>query len=277
MSTRTYWPKARRWLRFHTHRAWHTLTRTPYTGPRVLSNSVPKAGSHLLLRCLELMPGLIYTRAHLDWHMPLDAVRAALDDVRPGEFATAHLPYTPEVDRLLQQRQMRHLLIIRDPRDIVVSHVHWVTYRYTQGRFHPYFRSLPDDAARLMASIQGTPTLPQGDRLEDIGTRVRAYLAWVERGALLVRFEDLVGPAGGGTREAQHTTIRRIADYLGLPLSDAQVRAIAARLYNRRAPTFRRGHIGDWRNHFSEAHKAAFKAVAGDLLIALGYEKNDNW
>ncbi len=37
------------------------------------------------------------------------------------------------------------------------------------------------------------------------------------------------------------------------------------------------GAVGDWRNHYSEEHKRAFKEVCGKQLIELGYERNDNW
>ena len=40
---------------------------------------------------------------------------------------------------------------------------------------------------------------------------------------------------------------------------------------------FRKGIIGDWRNHFSQQNVDTFKEIAGDLLIAAGYEKDDHW
>lgn len=39
----------------------------------------------------------------------------------------------------------------------------------------------------------------------------------------------------------------------------------------------RKGIAGDWRNYFSKKNVLAFKSVAGDALIALGYEKDWNW
>lgn len=40
---------------------------------------------------------------------------------------------------------------------------------------------------------------------------------------------------------------------------------------------YRKGTPGDWKNHFRQQHKRAFKKKYGDLLIRLGYEKNNNW
>ncbi len=40
---------------------------------------------------------------------------------------------------------------------------------------------------------------------------------------------------------------------------------------------YRKGVSGDWRNHFSEEEKEKFKSMAGDLLIKLNYEHDNNW
>jgi hypothetical protein len=39
----------------------------------------------------------------------------------------------------------------------------------------------------------------------------------------------------------------------------------------------RKGVAGDWRSVFTERDKQIFKEAAGDLLIEVGYEKDDNW
>ena len=269
-------PRIARLVRLYLHRLSLTLGMGG-DGPRVLSNSIPKAGSNLLLRCLELMPGIVYARLHLDHRQPVEDVIRALRGLRSGEFATAHLPFSLPLARAVHGLGVRPLLMIRDPRDIVISHVYWVTYRYTEGRFHPYFRQLPDDDARLMASIRGTPPLPDGSRLEDIGARVRSYLKWAEHGALVVRFEHLVGPEGGGSRQAQVAEIQAIARHIGLPLTEKSAEHLASRLFSQKSPTFRRGRIGTWRERFTPEHKAAFKEVAGNLLIELGYENDLDW
>jgi hypothetical protein len=38
-----------------------------------------------------------------------------------------------------------------------------------------------------------------------------------------------------------------------------------------------KGAIGGWKNKFEHSHKEAFKKVAGNLLIELGYETDYNW
>jgi hypothetical protein len=45
----------------------------------------------------------------------------------------------------------------------------------------------------------------------------------------------------------------------------------------RKSHTFRSGKTGGWRGHFTDQHKKLFKDVAGDLLVRLGYEENNDW
>lgn len=40
---------------------------------------------------------------------------------------------------------------------------------------------------------------------------------------------------------------------------------------------YRKGVAGDWANHFSPAHVAAFKERFGDLVVRLGYESDNEW
>ncbi|MBI3331468.1 glycosyltransferase [Candidatus Peregrinibacteria bacterium] len=40
---------------------------------------------------------------------------------------------------------------------------------------------------------------------------------------------------------------------------------------------YRKGTVGDWKNHFTEAHAAWFKENHGDLVTRLGFEQDDAW
>jgi hypothetical protein len=93
----------------------------------------------------------------------------------------------------------------------------------------------------------------------------------------LVYFERLVGPLGGGDHNLQTLEILRIADHLEINLPANDIASISSRVFDVASPTFRKGIIGDWRNYFTSEHKQAFKNVAGQLLIDLGYEPNFDW
>ena len=105
-----------------------------------------------------------------------------------------------------------------------------------------------------------------------------------ESHSLLVRFENLVGEKGGGSLNSQLEELKKIATFLNIPLSQDALSVIAHELYGIQslkntalAATFREGKIGAWRNTFKEEHKEKFKKRFNERLIALGYEKNDQW
>jgi hypothetical protein len=53
--------------------------------------------------------------------------------------------------------------------------------------------------------------------------------------------------------------------------------AFEASINPKKSPTFHSGKTGKWKKHFTDEHKKIFKDMAGDLLVKLGYEKNNDW
>jgi sulfotransferase 6B1 len=247
---------------------------------RIVANSIPKAGTHLLRKCLHLFPGLVDAGVHLDISLQTSKIYNLLENMPDGGVATAHLLYQKEYADILKKLTYKTILIIRDPRDIVVSFVHHVM-NTDQHYLNRYFHSLPDDEARIMASIVGVKEKIvswEDVALRDIGDLCYAFMEWSsEEITCLVHFERLVGPLGGGDRSLQIREIIRIAHHLGINLSATDIASISDGVFDVASPTFRKGIIGDWHNQFTSAHKQAFKDVAGQLLIDLGYVSNFDW
>jgi hypothetical protein len=257
--------------------------------PKVLLNSIPKAGTHLLAALLRALPRMMFSglQLTLDEFMfdtsrtkgtDFDRRRLArvLGSVCNGQFVIAHFPAHRELGPLIAAAGLKSILMIRDPRDIAVSHSFYVN-NHPRHPLHRRYKELHSDEARLLASIVG---LPGNGRalIEDIGTRLDRFTPWLSYDNTYVcRFESLVGPSGGGSADLQKREVATIASRLNRHLSDAGIERTAQRIWSSRAATFRRGRIGDWRNHFSNEHKAAFKEVAERHLIALGYEDGPIW
>lgn len=246
-------------------------------GPPVLAISVPKAGTHLLERCLAALPGMVCYHAgvRLFRASPPSAadVTRAVAGMGGHTFTSMHLAWSPEVEAVLRARGFRVLLLVRDPRDVAVSFAHFAVARRRHPQ-HALFAGLADDQQRLAMAIAGDPAQGEEPRVR---RRFDKLLPWRDHGALLVRFEDLVGAAGGGSGAAQREAIGRIAAHIDVPLDDAQAAAVAARAFSARSPTFRRGRAGGWRQEFTAAHEALAAEMFGDLLVDLGYEQDRAW
>ncbi len=269
-----------RWIGRWIHALLLAQLRANHPGPKVMANGIPKAGTHLLMRCLSLLPEMKETGLQVNgYKMTVNQINKTMRWVRGGSFLWGHLPFDTAVAELLHSLDMKHILIIRDPRDVVVSHFNYVTYKYVPHHLHKYYRALGNDFERLMASIKGVDArfsrTDQG--LPNISQRFKSFLKWKDHSCLIVRFENLVGDSGGGKSSLQFQEINRIVEWMGMDLDDESVHRIGQQIYNRKSNTFRKGTVGDWRNHFTEAHKDAFKELAGDLLIELEYEVDCNW
>ncbi len=94
--------------------------------------------------------------------------------------------------------------------------------------------------------------------------------------ALVVKFEDLVGPKGGGSLDAQKLEIRKIADYLGIKITEKEIDDIADKLFGRTI-TFKKGQIGQWKEEFTALQISQVKEKLDSLLIELGYESDFDW
>ena len=259
--------------------------------PRVFANSFPKGGTHLLSALLGELPRMMFSGVHCaagdftagaerpdPGNVGWERLRRTLGRVNRGQFLTAHFPHVEGLAEELDRMGYRSLLILRDPRDVVVSAQHYVT-KMTDHDLHRRFTEqyrTPDE--RIAATIAGFPADEYGRGQGSIGERLGRYLPWLSTpGVLVVRFEDLVGAAGGGSRERQDAAVEAVARHVGRSLRPEQVRAVAGRVWSDKSSTFREGRIGGWRDKLTPEQIALFKDVAGDQLIALGYETGVDW
>jgi hypothetical protein len=129
-----------------------------------------------------------------------------------------------------------------------------------------------------MASISGFPGDKHGPAMESIGDRLKSYAPWSDADSVyFCRFEDLIGPKGGGDMDVQFKVINELTHFLDRPQSASSVEKLCARIWAPKSATFRKGMRGDWKNHFNTEHKEKFKKIAGEYLIRFGYEHDMDW
>jgi hypothetical protein len=266
------------------HRRFAALTAPPRGWPILLGISFPKSGTHLLDQILlgfsKVAP--FSRRLHSFYaeyagesglkRAPEEAL-AWLNSLRPRDIASAHLFARPEVVDCVGSPTFLPFFIFRDPRDVVVSHVYYVTEMETRHVHHDYYASLPDFDSRLKVSILGRSNTTI--EFPNIAERFASYLGWLEYSSILpIHFEDLI--------HDRAATLNRILDHFlaRVPLStprQATLAALESSIDPTRSPTFRSGKTGEWKKYFTDEHKKIFKDVAGDLLVRLEYEKDNDW
>jgi sulfotransferase 6B1 len=260
-------------------------------GPRVFANSFPKGGTHLLSALLGELPRMMFSGVHraagdytddelrpdganLDW----PRLRRTLESVNRGQYATGHFPHAAGLEELLDELGYRTLLMIRDPRDVAVSAQYYVTTMAGHDLHRRFAERYADEEERLAATITGFAADDDGRGQDSLGERLSRFVPWLSApGVLVVRFEDLIGASGGGTRATQEETVAAVARHVGRELDPGRVSAVADRVWSDKSSTFRQGRAGGWRDHFTPEHIRLFKDHAGCQLIELGYESDLDW
>ncbi len=180
----------------------------------------------------------------------------------------AHLPYHQEVSDIITNTNIKHIFIVRDPRDVLISQVKYIAEIDLTHPAHELYATLSDEE-KLMVSIQGKKGITT-----PIDIALAKYSPWIsDKNCLVVKFEDLIGSNGGGDDDTQKETVKKIAEYLELSLSGDEIDMIAGHIFSRDTITFRKGTCGDWVNEFKVQHIEAFRGIVSDeLLSSFGYE-----
>lgn len=161
------------------------------------------------------------------------------------------------------------VLNYRDPRDCLVSLINFIEGKTAGGFgnfserriYHAILSSMSTMAEKLECALRD-PSFP--------GRHEFARSLWLLQHPQVckTRYEDLIGPRGGGSRERQVQAVTAVLDHLG---SSARADQVADRLYNHGSWSFHRGQTGDWRDAFTSRTLRLFYEVHGDIVEQYGY------
>ena len=238
-------------------------------------NSVPKAGTHLLI---ELMEAFGFQRPYSE-DLPMDEEKLdaghyySLQHMTREHLARPRHRIGPFVDAFCRSPL---LFMIRDPRDVATSLAHYLSVQTDYHILQSHFASLPKKE-RLIAAILGDYPLPvyinRNMRFTgSIRDLFMAYADWVRHplsNTIIFRFEDLIGPRGGGDRRSQLHSTWTAQLALHVPGSPEQY---ADKVFSPSSLTFRKGQIGSYKKEFGKAHRTAFDSLCPDFREIFGYE-----
>lgn len=170
----------------------------------------------------------------------------------------------------------RAVVVLRDPRDIVISLQYSLLYSHQAD---PGTELSRKDLA--LASSQDQNVTRR--MIEAFGAGPRMFFTWTntaDASALVIRYEDLIADQIGG--------FRGIYDWLGWRIPEDILALVVRRLSfesrSGRAPGtldpyshYRKGVAGDWRNYFTREHGRYWERAYPGLLRSIGYESADDW
>jgi sulfotransferase 6B1 len=243
---------------------------------KILINTVPKSGTHLLLQLVLGIPGVQTSTSCQEpvSHENIHRLHAML----PNELVAGHMVYSEDIHRFLQTLEIKQIFVYRDFRDTVVSAAHFIANTFHDNHlYHFYDRYLnhrfEDLVSHLIEGIQHPSYSDPG-----IYHQFLPLFPWREApGILALRYEDLVR-----NQESRYNACKKILDYLyGNTMNENMKNHVINLMMQNVKPekswTFRREVIGDWKTELNDRQKAALKKQVGPLLIKWGYEKDENW
>lgn len=247
-----------------------------FASKKILFFSVPKSGTHLLSKLLWKM-----TNRSVEWLAPCyyGDPKPDPESLDPNDRGIYLHHLFSSFDTIKDDHSGKYIkiLLIRDPRDTLVSQVEWTgsckgCWWWAPNKFNDMFVNLPRKQ-KYMTAIH----YPEEKEHYGLKYFFRKALEWMEDPEVLVlRFEELVGPEGGGDAEVQKNAIRKLAAHIGYTVTEEDVDWLAEHVFGGTA-TFNKGQIGTWRENFTPDITKQFKNQMGQLLIDLGYEKDNNW
>jgi hypothetical protein len=196
-------------------------------------------------------------------------------DQAPGTFLGPLYNVTPAQWIAQRSPDDRAIVVLRDPRDRLVSWVYSMAYSH-----------VPDTAVQLARDLIGPMDTRRRILLGIFEFRRIAhhFEQWSQfeddRQTLVTHYEKIV--------EGQKTEFRRIVNFLGWDVPDAALEsAIERRSFAKRSGRqrgeedkfshYRKGVPGDWRHYFDRAMGQRWEELSPGLLRKLGYEKTDTW
>lgn len=232
--------------------------------------TIPKSGTHLLLKCIEHL-----TDKKARWSGFPNAPRLLeknIEELLPNEFLVTHLPYGNSFEDILKKHNALCILNIRDPRDQIVSFAHFV---HDDNFDQWWFRSestIQENITSLISNGDIYYLWPaQHGLCKNVNDFYTSFLGWQNCPLFLtIKFENLVGPQGGGSDQTQEQSIKQIATHLGIEANNKLIKDISQKLFGG-TETFRKGTIGSWKEAFSNEQKKRFMDIADKLLVKLDY------
>ena len=200
-----------------------------------------------------------------------------LNDIPSGVIVSPLYIRYEDFDNIPKPKGSRAFFVIRDPRDIVVSA--YFSMKFSHSVIDSFIAETREKL-NAMTESEGIMEIIQNH------TSVSVLEGWAHalqaNKIRAFRFENVFGPA------TQRDSAQDLLSYCGIEISDNDLDKLLEKYsfgkFSGREPGhedahhhYRKGVAGDWKNHFTENHKAAFKNHAGEVLIKLGYEKGPDW
>lgn len=240
-------------------------------GPKVVLNSLPKSGTHLLESLFLQLPLMRHCgkkTLRLELQNPIAPKLKVLSSLKKGQFLLSHMQFHESVLEVSQTNNLRIIHLVRDPRDVLLSHLNYIEKMDTTQNSHKFISQYQSRFDKLKAMMEG-----KKDILEPFPAVLDKFSSWsLQKQVLCVKFEDLIGPNGGGDGSKQLESVKRICEFISIDLDENKIKEISDKIYSVKSSTFNKGKIGNWMRVLNEDEKKWINTILSNQIKSYGYE-----
>ena len=186
-------------------------------------------------------------------------------------YVSGHAAYSDHLINLLREKRYKIIQVIRHPGAFIYS---WSKYIEEPG----YYWNEARQTLLTMGFDQRLEFMITGGKYDSLyypGIREilqRAEGWYLQEDVQVVRFEDLIGPEGGGDSARQDWIISELLNYLGMDWTPEDIDYLKGNLFGGTV-TFRVGKINQWRK---DMHPETYRSLMAEIssfpfLKELGY------
>lgn len=240
---------------------------------KVFFVSVPKSGTHMLMLYFNLVGFAHVGQSPAAVYLAPDST--IIEDIREGEVTAWHERWNPQVVKRLVDNQVHVVFLYRDPRGQACSLMHWLMRDEGHALHRAFMDDFPSTHERLSLIISGGNIA--GQQMAGISQVYSEYRRWLDEPFVFpLRFEDIIGPSGGGSRERQLSVLRDLMAFTGAAERAPEPEQLADMLFGNQATTFRKGQIDSWKEEFTpELHEMLLQEFNG-VLDLWGYDPKES-
>lgn len=236
------------------------------TPVRVMATCFPKSGTNLLIQILgrahhiQVPSQIIYRGLEVSGTAMVPNVtrEMVLEDLRTYKgIGFGHVPFSRDFWEATHHQKTLPIVLIRDPRDAIVSHAHYV-------------KTKPDVQMNFVTG-NGIPLSESTDPISDLiilsRQRWESFMGWFRGPTMAIKFEDLISDP---IKQANRISVAlgNSASELGMGSPEGMI----GRIDSSKSPTFRKGKPGEWRREFRTKHRTLFAREMSDIMEILNYE-----
>ena len=220
------------------------IQRQNHSTPPIVLVSLPKSGTNLIERLfVETGASSRIVRPTLpDDVATSGSIARIINGVSRNRFLTCHIGYKSDYDEALSGKVV--VLMLRHPIAIAASYIKYMEKEKGHKQYGT-FGSASSLDEKISLLLNGNPE----SGLRPFASTLDRYTEWIEHASIVITFEDLVGPLGGGSQESKNSTIEGFLEMIGcskMPIGKFKV-------FSSDAPTFSDGKVDGYTQFFSEA------------------------